>query len=281
MFHLHVLWFLLCDSLAGLLHLLQVKLTSLGSILPTEVEEAMDRLLERNAVAAGHVTLAGLKTALLEFFAAALSPSGLASLVQNSGGASSVSGGGAASQPGQQTAQSFSWEDGTTSLVPEDWKLGTTCPWETMWELWLVGTPPLRDLLAAQVPKKAKKTFQKLEWLMAQVETAVKATEGAWVQNPSVEQARQMLEKVHDQFELPALKNGRVCRDKQLSWATFVNLWGEELKKRKRSEVEEDEADGDEEEGSLTHANSLKFTHVSLLPPPPEAPPVKLFDSYM
>ena len=85
MFHLHVLWFLLCDSLAGLLHLLQAKLTSLGSILPTEVEEAMDRLLERNAVAAGHVTLAGLKTALLEFFAAALSPSGLASLVQNSG----------------------------------------------------------------------------------------------------------------------------------------------------------------------------------------------------
>ena len=83
MFHLHVLWFLLCDSLAGLLHLLQARLTSLGSILPTEVEEAMDRLLERNAVTAGHVTLAGLNTALLEFFAAALSPSGLASLVQN------------------------------------------------------------------------------------------------------------------------------------------------------------------------------------------------------
>jgi hypothetical protein len=120
-----------------------------------------------------------------------------------------------------------------------------------MWELWLVGTPPLRDLLAAQpeVPKKAKKTFQKLEWLMAQVETAVKATEGAWVDEPTVAQARQMLEKVQDQFELPALKNGRVRRDKQLSWTTFVNLWGKELKKRKRSEVEEDgEADGDEEE---------------------------------
>ena len=118
-----------------------------------------------------------------------------------------------------------------------------------MWELWLVGTPPLRDLLAAQVPKKAKKTFQKLEWLMAQVGTAVKATEGAWVDEPTVAQARQMLEKVHNQFELPALKNGRVRRDKQLSWTTFVNLWGEELKKRKRSEVEEDgEKDGDEEE---------------------------------
>ena len=59
----------------------------------------------------------------------------------------------------------------------------------------MVGTPPLRDLLAAQpeVPKKAKKTFQKLEWLMAQVETAVKATEGAWVDEPTVAQARQML----------------------------------------------------------------------------------------
>jgi hypothetical protein len=239
---------LLCSLLAGLLHLLQAILVGLGGTLSAEVLEGMERLMERNAVEAGQITRTVLQTALLDCFNAAFTQSGLASLVQNAGGASSGSGGGAASQPVQQTLRFYSWEDGTRSQVPEDWKLKTTCTWDTLWELWFFGTPPLRNLHAPQVPKKAKKTFQKMKWLMAQVEAAVRAKEGAWVDEPTVEQARHMLEEVQDQFELPALKNGRVRRDKQLSWTTFVNLWGEELKKRKRSEVEEDAGEGGEEE---------------------------------
>jgi hypothetical protein len=224
-------------------------------------------MAEVNALQAGHVTPNALTGIINEAFRSN------AELLRRGRG----SDGGATqdqqegSQLQQSQAQIFTWDDGTVSPLPGDWKFPTEVRFRQgalqclplkfsslflpalnfskeadisrIWVCWFVGfngSPPLRMLQPAQVPGTGRNTLSKLKWLMGLVEAEVKRVEGAWVENPTSLQAATMFAKVEAKFFLPR------PRGPTLSWTTFVNHWRNKLK----DEGEEEDDGGVEERKS-------------------------------
>ena len=87
-------------------------------------------------------------------------------------------------------AARFTWSNSSSQPVPEDWKLCTTVGLPTLWELWFVGSPPLKDMNAGNVPgpKSQRKRFNEMRMIMGGVQEEVRSIEGAWIAEPAVAQ---------------------------------------------------------------------------------------------
>ncbi|KAE9349406.1 hypothetical protein PF008_g6922 [Phytophthora fragariae] len=144
--------------------------------------------------------------------------------------------------------RAFKWDDYIMHHFPKDYTL-PVCTLSTMWAYWVCGDPiakypPFRILIAPELEEaKTKRMLSALRFVMLEIETRVLAI-GAWVNNPTPEDAAKMLEAVKDSVAVrPPAKRGELQPVEQLQWTSLCRI----IRGQKKT-MNEDEEELEEEE---------------------------------
>ncbi|KAL4161356.1 hypothetical protein PRNP1_001911 [Phytophthora ramorum] len=137
--------------------------------------------------------------------------------------------------------KAFEWPDKTMHHFPKDF-IVPVCRLTTMWIYWLCGDesakyPPFRILTAPELePNKNKRTLSSLRFVMHEIEARILA-KGAWMNNPSPQEAADMLETVKESIGVRPAKRGELQPVEHLRWTSLGRI----LRDQKATGGEEDE----------------------------------------
>jgi hypothetical protein len=197
--------------------------------IPVQTANAVEQIIERNAIQAGNITYLGFQTMLNDTVTKGLAE--LASTFRQGETRTELSQTTLEiTEPPTQGQHKIYWfadKNGQMKMhrLPKEFEVPDVQP-DTAWEYWICpsdsrGYPPLRFCSNKDIHMiNSKKRFSEYRKLMEMLEQAVR-DRGLWKDNPDIRETVLMYQAVKDVIELPTITpKGRKRRNAQLQWKT-------------------------------------------------------------